>query len=75
MPIYAEHVCALRKFSHGFPGVIGLNLPAMFIRAILSGASSGLDHWMIALLYFLVHNIDTDHHGLVVLSTSKRCPQ
>ena len=59
VPVYVENVYALREFS--FPADIGLDVPAVYIRATLSGVSSGLDHWKIALPQLLVHEVDADH--------------
>lgn len=59
VPVYVENVYALSEFS--FPADIGLDIPAVYIRAILSGVSSGLDHWKIALPQLLVYEVDADH--------------
>jgi thioesterase domain-containing protein len=59
VPVYVENVYVLRDFS--FPADIGLDVPAVYIRAILSEASSGLDHWKIALPQLVVHEVDADH--------------
>ena len=59
VPVYVENVYALREFS--FPADIGLDVPAVYVRAILGGVSSGLDHWKIALPQLVVHEIDADH--------------
>ena len=59
VPVYVENVYALKEFS--FPADISLNIPAVYIRAIWSGVSSGLDHWKTVLPQLLVHEVDADH--------------
>ena len=59
VPVYVENVYALKEFS--FPADISLNIPAVYIRAIWSGVSSGLDHWKTVLPKLLVHEVDADH--------------